>query len=65
MRTKLKRPPLILENGFESWDLTYPMYTKCIEPQVELTFEDRFGKLLADAIQGLNFFFYHYVKNYF
>lgn len=57
MRTKLKRPPLILENGFESWDFAYPMYTKSIEPQVELTFEDRFGKLLADAMQGFIFDF--------
>ncbi|KAI1731508.1 ubiquitin carboxyl-terminal hydrolase domain-containing protein [Ditylenchus destructor] len=52
MRERPKRKPLMLERGFNGWDMAYPCYTKPTESyRCEQSLDTAFGSLLADALK--------------
>lgn len=48
------RPPVVLENGFESWNYAYPHYTasKCEVPEFEETFDMQFTNWIEKSKKG-------------
>uniref|UniRef100_A0A915CU86 ubiquitinyl hydrolase 1 n=1 Tax=Ditylenchus dipsaci TaxID=166011 RepID=A0A915CU86_9BILA len=64
LHLKLKRPPLILEYGFQGWDMAYSCYTKEGQLPESAKHGICLGALLADALKanGLNISYPELIK---